>query len=57
MEAGRPSQVVDESFSDQFLSDLCGFPVTVTASGNTRTRVRSDPGGAPIREVLPSTCT
>ena len=46
------TQVVDESFGDQFLSDVCGFPVTVTASGHTRTRVWSDAGEAPIREVF-----
>jgi hypothetical protein len=46
------TEVVEASFTDQFLSEVCGFPVTVTASGHTRTRHWSDAGGAPIRELF-----
>lgn len=46
------TNVVDESFTDEFLSDVCDFPVTVTLSGHTRTRTWQDTEGDPIREVF-----
>ncbi len=36
---------VDEMFIDEFLSDVCGFDVSVTLAGHTKTRISTDRNG------------
>lgn len=53
--AARPeisTETVEETFPDEFLSDACDFPVTVTISGTTRTRTWLDAEGNPTRLVF-----
>lgn len=45
-------EIVDETFSDGFLSEACGFPVSVTLLGVTRTRTWLDAEGQPTREIF-----
>lgn len=46
------TETVDETFHDEFLSEACGFPVTVTISGKTRIRTWLDAEGNPTREIF-----
>jgi hypothetical protein len=46
------TETVEETFPDEFLSEECGFPVTLTLSGMTRTRTWLDAEGNPTREVF-----
>ena len=46
------TEIVDETVPDEFLSEACGFPVTVTASGMTRVRTWLDAEGNPTREIF-----
>lgn len=45
-------EVVDETFSDPFLAEVCGFPVTVSLSGHTIVRTWLDAGDNPVRDVF-----
>lgn len=53
--AARPeiiTETVDETFPDEFLSEACGFPVTVTVSGKVRIRIWLDAEDNPTREIF-----
>ena len=46
--AAKPEVIVeevDEMFLDEFLSDICGFEVSVTLAGHTKTRISTDRNG------------
>lgn len=45
-------EVVDARFQDPFLSEICGFPVTVSVSGHTILRSWLDADGNPVRDVF-----
>jgi hypothetical protein len=46
------AETVDETFTDEFLSEACGFPVTVTVTGMVRFRTWLDAEGNPTREIF-----
>ncbi len=46
------TETVEVTFPDEFLSEACGFPVTLTLSGTTRTRTWLDAEGNPTRVVF-----
>jgi hypothetical protein len=53
--AARPemfTETIDETFPDEFLSEECGFPVSVTLSGTVRVRIWLDAEGNPTRELV-----
>ncbi len=53
--AARPemfTESINETFPDEFLSEECGFPVSVTLSGTDRVRIWRDADGNPTRELV-----
>lgn len=53
--AAKPEVIVeevDEMFLDEFLSDGCGFDVSVTLAGHTKTRIWTDRNGELVRELF-----
>lgn len=46
------TEIVDETFPDEFLSEACGFPVTVSLSGTVRARTWLDAEDNPTREIF-----
>ena len=46
------TKTIEVTFPDEFLSEECGFPVTLTLSGKTRTRTWLDADDNPTREIF-----
>ena len=42
---------VDETFTDEFLTDVCGFEVTQTVTGTIKGKTFFDEEGNPVREI------